>query len=334
MDTVLVTGGAGFIGSHYIKHLLQSDPNVHVVNLDKLTYAGNLQNLTEVEANPRYTFVHGDIASRDLLAALFQTYAFTQVVNFAAETHVDRSITAPDPFFQTNVLGTVALLDTAKAAWRTETRSTRFIQISTDEVYGALGASGAFTEETPLNPRNPYAASKASADLAVLSYHSTYGLPVNITRASNNYGPRQFPEKLIPLMICNALQRQPLPVYGDGLQIRDWLYVRDHCTAIELVRREGLPGEVYNVGAGNEWTNIDIVRRILALVSEYSPVQVDESLIAHVQDRPGHDRRYAINSDKLRSALGWQPTMPFDAGLEETVKWYIQNEKWREAHEN
>lgn len=334
MKRLLVTGGAGFIGSNFIQYILDNQKdNVLLVNLDLLTYAGNLENLKAVEADPRYCFVRGDVRDRAVVEKLFQKYDFDTVVHFAAESHVDRSIVEPEVFLTTNIIGTQTLLDTAKRHWnlhpedkhsREYRRGVRFLQVSTDEVYGALGKNGMFTETTPLSPNSPYSASKASADLVVRAYYQTYGLPVNITRCSNNYGPYQFPEKLIPLMIHNALENQPLPVYGDGMQIRDWLHVKDHCAAITAVLERGQVGEVYNIGGNNEKANLEIVRLILKELDR------PESLITHIQDRPGHDRRYAIDSAKITANLGWKPTYTFEAGIRETIQWYLKNQNWVE----
>lgn len=334
MKRLLVTGGAGFIGSNFIQYILDNQKdNVLLVNLDLLTYAGNLENLKAVEADPRYCFVRGDVRDRAVVEKLFQKYDFDTVVHFAAESHVDRSIVEPEVFLTTNIIGTQTLLDTAKRHWnlhpedkhsREYRRGVRFLQVSTDEVYGALGKNGMFTETTPLSPNSPYSASKASADLVVRAYYQTYGLPVNITRCSNNYGSYQFPEKLIPLMIHNALENQPLPVYGDGMQIRDWLHVKDHCAAITAVLERGQVGEVYNIGGNNEKANLEIVRLILKELDR------PESLITHIQDRPGHDRRYAIDSAKITANLGWKPTYTFEAGIRETIQWYLKNQNWVE----
>lgn len=331
MKRLLVTGGAGFIGSNFIRHILPRPDIEQVVNLDLLTYAGNLRNLSDVSEDPRYTFVRGDIRDRALTEELFARYAPDTVVHFAAESHVDRSITEPEVFLTTNAVGTLTLLEAAKSAWsrspgdkhcREYQPGVRFLQVSTDEVYGALGPVGLFREDTPLAPNSPYAASKASGDLLVRAFAQTYGLPVNITRCSNNYGPYQFPEKLIPLMIHNARTGRPLPVYGDGLQVRDWLHVNDHCRAIETVLERGRPGEVYNVGGSNERTNLEIIRLIL------QELEAPEDLIVHIQDRPGHDRRYAIDSGKLQRELGWKPRYTFEEGLRETVRWYLEHEAW------
>jgi len=333
MKTILVTGGAGFIGSNFIYYLLEKYNNVTIVNLDILSYAGNLTTLVPISQDPRYHFVKGDICDRILVSHLFEQFSFDTVVNFAAESHVDRSITQPDIFLKTNIMGTQVLLDTAKKHWNLEPDNKysrlyrdgiKFLQVSTDEVYGTLGNEGLFTENTPLSPNSPYAASKASADFIVRAYHETYGLPVNITRCSNNYGPYQFPEKLIPLMIYNCCNDKPMPVYGDGLQIRDWLYVEDHCSAIDTVIRKGITGEVYNIGGNNEKANIDIVKLLI------SALEKDESLIAYVKDRPGHDRRYAIDNTKIAARLGWTPQYTFEVGIKKTIEWYLNNQKWTE----
>ncbi|WP_284036334.1 dTDP-glucose 4,6-dehydratase [Neobacillus sp. 114] len=314
---LLVTGGAGFIGSNFVRYMVNKYPEYNIVNLDLLTYAGNLENLKDIENKPNYKFVRGDIADRDFIQGLFQEEKFDYVLNFAAESHVDRSITDPGIFVQTNIQGTLALLDAAKTFG-----VKKYLQVSTDEVYGTLGKTGYFTEETPLAPNSPYSSSKAGADLLVRAYHETFGLPVNITRCSNNYGPFHFPEKLIPLMIINALNDKELPVYGDGLNIRDWLHVEDHCQAIDLVLHYGRIGEVYNVGGNNERTNIDIVKTILKHLGK------PESLIKFVKDRLGHDRRYAIDATKLRTELGWSPNYNFDTGIEQTINWYLNNKEW------
>lgn len=334
MRRILVTGGAGFIGSNFIHYLLEHRSDVEtLVNLDRLTYAGNLENLVNAESDSRYHFVKGDVRDQELAERLFQAYEFDTVVHFAAESHVDRSIMEPEIFLTTNIIGTQTLLDTAKRHWnlnpedkhsREYRPGVRYLQVSTDEVYGALGKTGMFTETTPLSPNSPYSASKASADFIVRAYHQTYGLPVNITRCSNNYGPYQFPEKLIPLMIHNAQEDKPLPVYGDGMQVRDWLHVKDHCAAIAAVLEKGRVGEVYNVGGNNEKANLEIVRLILQELGK------PESLITHVQDRPGHDRRYAIDNTKITSELGWKPAYTFEAGMKETVRWYLEHPAWVE----
>jgi dTDP-glucose 4,6-dehydratase len=312
---IVVTGGAGFIGSNFVRHLLRTHDAVEVVNLDKLTYAGNLENLRDVEDDPRYSFVRGDICDAGVVRSALA--GADAVVNFAAETHVDRSISDPQDFIRTDVLGTHTLLEAVR-----ELGVGRYLQVSTDEVYGSID-EGAFTEDSDLDPSSPYSASKAGADLLVLAYHRTFGTPVLITRSSNNYGAFQYPEKIVPLFISNALDDQPLPVYGDGRNVRDWLYVEDNCAAIDLVLREGEPGNVYNVGGGNEVENLDLTRRILGLLGK------DAGLIRYVTDRPGHDRRYAVDCAKLR-ALGWTPRTSFDDGLAATVAWYRDNRAWWE----
>ncbi len=308
MKRVIVTGGAGFIGSNFILYELKKDPEIFIVNVDKLTYAGNLENLKEVENDPRYVFRQLDICDADAISGLFDEYEIDTVVNFAAESHVDRSISDPMVFIRTNILGTATLLNIAKEKWSDGNggfrEGVKFLQVSTDEVYGSLGPEGFFREDTPLDPHSPYSASKASADLIVKSYYDTYKMPVNITRCSNNYGPYQFPEKLIPLMINNCLNHKDLPVYGDGLQIRDWLYVEDHCKAIDLVIRGGETGQVYNIGGHNERTNLFIVNSVISYIHDHQDETVDESLIRHVADRKGHDRRYGIDPQKIRDALG------------------------------
>ena len=331
MKTYLVTGGAGFIGSNFILMMLNKYPDIRIVNLDKLTYAGNLENLREVENDPRYVFVHGDICDGALLDRLFEEYDFDRVVHFAAESHVDRSIHDPSEFIRTNVLGTSELLRAARKAWETETgwrEGKKYLQVSTDEVYGSLGPEGFFREDTPLDPHSPYSASKASADLLVKAYHDTYGMPVNITRCSNNYGPYQFPEKLIPLMINNCREHRNLPVYGDGMQIRDWLYVEDHCRAIDMVLENGKDGEVYNIGGHNEKPNIFIVKKIIEIVQREADKDVSEDLITHVEDRKGHDRRYGIDPEKIGREVGWQPSVMFNEGIEKTIRWYLENTDW------
>lgn len=317
MKKILVTGGAGFIGSNFIRRMLNKHNDWFIVNLDKLTYAGNLKNLVDIERKSNYVFVKGDIRNRELVNYLFEKYQFDYVVNFAAESHVDRSILGAKIFFETNVIGTVTLLEAAK-----NFGITKFIQISTDEVYGSLGETGYFYETTPLSPNSPYSASKASADLTVMAYHHTFSLPASITRCSNNYGPFQFPEKLIPLMIINTLNNKKLPVYGDGKNIRDWIHVDDHNDAVELVLLYGKAGEVYNIGTNSEMMNIDIVKIILEHFNK------DISMIEFVKDRPGHDRRYAINSDKIKSELGWSPKKDFKLSLQQTINWYVENRNW------
>jgi len=333
---LLVTGVAGFIGSNFVYHVLGTHPEISIVGLDSLTYAGNLENLAALgkKEQERFTFVKGDIGDRPLADSLFSEHAINAVVNFAAESHVDRSIEDPQLFLRTNILGTCTLLDAARAAWHRDGRwlpGCRFLQVSTDEVYGSLGPEGYFTEETPLDPHSPYSASKAAADMIVKAYHDTFGMPVLITRCSNNYGPYQFPEKLIPLMVRNALQHRPLPVYGDGKNVRDWLYVEDHCRAIELVLKNGRPGGVYNIGGNNEWENIAIVRLLLSILREETgDPGINESLIQFVKDRPGHDRRYAIDSTRISRELGWEPVTSFPDGIKKTVRWYLDHREWME----
>lgn len=324
MKKALITGGAGFIGSNFIHLFLKNNPDYAVVNLDLMTYAGNLDNLLTIQNDPRNTFVKGDICDRELLKQLFQTHDFSAVIHFAAESHVDRSITGPETFITTNVLGTQCLLHTAKEYWNGHYEGRRFVHVSTDEVYGSLGPTGYFTEETPIAPNSPYSSSKAGSDLLVRAYYETYHFPSIITRCSNNYGPYQFPEKLIPLMITNALRDIELPVYGDGLNIRDWLFVEDHCSAINVVLNKGTPGQVYNIGGNNEQTNIEIVKMLLAELGK------PESLIKYVQDRLGHDRRYAIDASKIKNELGWEPATKFKDGLKNTITWYVENKWWWE----
>ena len=335
MKTYLVTGGAGFIGSNFVIYMLNKYSDVKIINVDKLTYAGNLENLKSVESNPNYVFVQADICDKEAIQSLFDQYDIDYVVNFAAESHVDRSITNPEIFVQTNVLGTVNLLNIAKNAWAVGDDQykdgVKFMQVSTDEVYGSLGAEGFFMETTPLDPHSPYSSSKASADLFVKAYSDTYKLPVNITRCSNNYGPYQFPEKLIPLMINNVKHHKQLPVYGDGMQIRDWLYVEDHCKAIDMVCNGGKVGEVYNVGGHNERPNIFIVKTIIEqLHDRLKDDGISEDLIKHVADRLGHDRRYGIDPTKIKNDLGWYPETPFEKGIVLTIDWYLDHEEWME----
>ncbi len=332
MKNILVTGGAGFIGSNFIKYMLNHF-DYNIINLDVLTYAGNLENLQDISDNERYKFVKADIRDFDIVDRVFGQYEIDSVVHFAAESHVDRSIEEPQIFLTTNILGTQNLLDLAKKHWkqcpedkysREYKDGVKFLHVSTDEVYGALGATGMFTEKTPISPNSPYSASKASSDLLVRAYHETFGMPINITRCSNNYGPYQFPEKLIPLMINNCKNDKSLPVYGDGMQIRDWLHVKDHCEAISTVLHKGKIGEVYNIGGNNEKANIEIVKLIIEALGK------SENLIEYVKDRPGHDRRYAIDNTKIVTELGWSPEYTFDRGIKETIEWYLNNEKWLE----
>ncbi len=335
MRTLLVTGGAGFIGGNFVLRSLAADEHLRIVNLDLLTYAGNLDTLRPLAGDERHVFVQGDIGDAALVRELFNRYRPAAVVNFAAESHVDRSIDGPAAFVQTNVVGTLNLLQCALDAWRTmapeEHAVFRFLHVSTDEVYGSLGPTGLFTETTPYAPNSPYSASKAGSDHLVRAFHHTYGLPTLTTNCSNNYGPFQFPEKLIPLMIQNALALKPLPVYGDGQQVRDWLYVLDHVDAINTVLERGLPGEVYNVGGDSERTNLQVVHAICDAVDRRRPDEAFGSrrrLVEHVTDRPGHDRRYAIDCSKLMETLNWKPSVDFETGLERTVDWYLENPEW------
>ena len=317
MRRILVTGGAGFIGSNFIRMVLSEHPDCFIVNLDKLTYAGNLKNLVGFLDHPNHKFVKGDICNGLVVEELINQYKIDTIINFAAESHVDRSITEPKAFIETNVTGTLTLLEATR-----DKKLERFIQISTDEVYGSLGRKGKFTEQTPLSPNSPYSASKASADHLVQAFGHTWGLKYNITRCSNNYGPYQFPEKLIPLMINNAINNKELPIYGDGLYIRDWLYIYDHCTAIWKVLLKAPAGEIYNIGGCNEKTNLELVKVILEKLDK------PESLIRYVKDRPGHDRRYAIEARKIITKLGWKPSTSFEEGIKKTIEWYLQNQKW------
>lgn len=336
MTTILLTGVAGFIGCNYLYYLLRTYPERTIIGLDKLTYAGNFGNFSALSRREwnQFTFIKGDITDHNLVSSLFETYEIDGIVNFAAETHVDRSIHDPIDFLRANILGTGVLLDSARKAWfhnGSWRKNKKFLQVSTDEVYGSLGESGSFSEMTPLDPHSPYSASKASADLLVKAYHDTYGMTVITTRCSNNYGPYQFPEKLIPLIIRNALNHQPLPVYGDGKQIRDWLYIEDHCRAIDLAFDKGRAGEVYNIGGNNEWENIKLVKVLISVLNEETgDSQINEDLIQFVKDRPGHDRRYAIDSSKIKKELHWSPKTDFTDGIRKTVKWYLDNSEWLE----
>ena len=332
MKNILITGGAGFIGSQFVKLMLEKY-DYNIINLDLLTYAGNLENLKDIEDKKNYTFIKGDICDKVLVNEIFKKYEIDTVVNFAAESHVDRSIENPEIFLITNILGTQNLLENAKKYWKLTPEDkysreykdgVKYLQVSTDEVYGALGEEGMFTETTPLNPNSPYSSSKASADMLVRAYYETFGMPMNITRCSNNYGPYQFPEKLIPLMINNCENDKPLPVYGDGMQIRDWLHVKDHCIAIDTVLHKGAIGEVYNIGGDNEKANRDIVKLIISTKGK------SENLIKYVKDRPGHDRRYAIDNTKITTQLGWSPSYTFEQGIAETIQWYLNNKNWLE----
>lgn len=327
---ILITGGAGFIGSHVVRQFIRNYPDYTVYNLDKLTYAGNLENLSDVDQMPGYRFIRADITNLDEITRLFREYAFDGVVHLAAESHVDRSITNPLEFIHTNIIGTVNLLNAARECWKNNFEEKVFYHISTDEVFGSLGAAGFFTENTAYDPRSPYSASKASSDHLVRAYHNTYGLPVKISNCSNNYGPNQFPEKLIPLAINNIKQQKPIPVYGAGENIRDWLYVEDHARAIDLIFHQGRMGETYAIGGHNEWKNIDLIRLLCSIMDAKlnRPAGTSEKLITYVTDRAGHDLRYAIDSSKIKQELGWEPSVTFEQGLEKTVDWYLSNELW------
>jgi dTDP-glucose 4,6-dehydratase len=341
MQNVLITGGAGFIGSNFVRYLLQAEPGVHIYNLDALTYAGSLENLKDLPAPDRHTFIHGDICDRPLVDGLLRTRQIDTIVHFAAESHVDRSILGPGQFIQTNILGTFTLLEACRQCWIQEQapgRPVRFHHVSTDEVFGTLTLQApAWSEATPYAPNSPYAASKAASDHLVRAYGHTYGLSYTITNCSNNYGPYQFPEKLIPLMILNALEGKPLPVYGDGGQIRDWLYVEDHCEAIWRVLRQGVPGETYNIGGDNQPTNLTVVNTLCDILDELrpgSPHAPHKSLITYVKDRPGHDRRYAMDAGKIRTELGWRPRQSLASGLLHTARWYLEHPDWIAAIRN
>ena len=328
--TILITGGAGFIGSHLTRLFVTKYPDYKIVNLDKLTYSGNLENLKDIEHNPNYTFVKGDITDIDTIKNIFEEYKFTGVLHCAAESHVDRSITDPLAFVTTNVVGTATLLHTAKQQWHGNYEDKLFYHISTDEVYGSLGETGFFTEETPYDPRSPYSASKASSDHMVRAFYHTYHMPVKISNCSNNYGPYHFPEKLIPLCIHNIINKKPLPIYGKGENIRDWLYVEDHVRAIDVIFHTGRIGETYNIGGHNEWTNIDLVKELCKQMDEKLGREKGESakLITYVKDRAGHDLRYAIDATKLKNELGWMPSLQFEEGISKTIDWYLDNSEW------
>ncbi len=333
MKTILITGGAGFIGSHLVRLLVNKYPNYRIVNLDKLTYAGNLENLKDIEAAPNYIFEKGDIVDKAYISKLFKKYQFDGVVHLAAESHVDRSITNPMEFIMTNVVGTVNLLNSARHLWKDNKEGKLFYHISTDEVYGSLGETGFFVEDTPYDPQSPYSSSKASSDHFVRAYGNTYALPFIISNCSNNYGENQFPEKLLPLFINNICQNKALPVYGNGLFTRDWLYVVDHARAIDLIFHEGKLGDTYNIGAFNEWTNIDLVKLLCKVMDEKLGRKEgsSEKLITYVKDRPGHDKRYAIDAGKIKKELGWEPSLQFEEGLRKTVDWYISNQEWLDS---
>lgn len=329
---ILITGGAGFIGSHCVRHFVKKYPNYQIINYDALTYAGNIESLSDIENESNYSFVKGDIKDVEQLSEAFDKYNIDTVLHFAAESHVDRSITNPLAFVETNVLGTCTVLNIAKSKWQDNFTDKIFYHISTDEVYGSLGETGYFLEDTPYDPRSPYSASKASSDHFVRAYHHTYGLPILVTNCSNNYGPFQFPEKLIPLMINNIINEKPLPVYGDGLNIRDWLMVTDHVEAIDIVLHDGKNGETYNIGGHNERTNLDLVHALCDIVDQKLGRAAGSSrnLISFVTDRPGHDRRYAIDAEKIKNDLGWSPRYTVEQGLEETIVWYLDNKAWLE----
>jgi dTDP-glucose 4,6-dehydratase len=330
MKKILITGGAGFIGSHVVRLMVNKYPDYAIVNLDKLTYAGNLENLKDVESKPNYTFIRGDIVDSDFIQKLFKDHQFEGVIHLAAESHVDRSISNPMEFIYTNIVGTVNLLNGARAIWQGNYEDKRFYHISTDEVYGSLGDEGYFTETTPYDPHSPYSASKASSDHLVRAYRDTFGMPSVISNCSNNYGPYQFPEKLLPLFIHNIRNDKPLPVYGQGLNVRDWLYVEDHAQAIDLIFHKGKPGETYNIGGNNEWKNIDLILKLCEIMDKKLDREKGASskLITYVKDRAGHDLRYAIDSSKLKRELGWEPSLDFEEGLEKTVDWYLANQEW------
>ncbi len=328
--TLIITGGAGFIGSHVVRLFVNKYPNYHIINLDALTYAGNLENLKDIEDAANYTFVKADITDPEGIKTVFEQYKPDGVIHLAAESHVDRSITDPNAFIKTNVMGTANLLNTVKELWKGDFEGKRFYHVSTDEVYGSLGAEGFFLETTPYDPQSPYSASKAASDHFVRAYGNTYGLPFVLTNCSNNYGPNHFPEKLIPLFINNIKNNKPLPVYGDGKYTRDWLYVIDHARAIDIVFHKGKNGETYNIGGFNEWQNIELVKLLIKEMDKQlgRPEGTSEKLITYIKDRPGHDRRYAIDATKIKNELGWEPSVTFEQGLSQTIQWYMDNEEW------
>ena len=334
MKTILITGGAGFIGSHVVREFVLNYPETKIINLDALTYAGNLENLKSIQDDPRHIFVHGDICDAELVSSLFEKYEINYVAHFAAESHVDRSIREPEVFAKTNVMGTVNLLNCARNAWENEDgtykEGVKFLHVSTDEVYGSLKEDGYFTEKSPIKPSSPYSASKASSDLIALAYKETFKMNVNVTNCSNNYGPYQFPEKLIPLCINNIRYEKPLPIYGKGENVRDWLYVVDHARAIDIIFHKGNVADTYNIGGFNEWKNIDIVKTVIKITDKLlgRPEGYSNKLITYVTDRKGHDLRYAIDSTKLKNELGWEPSLQFEEGIEKTVKWYLDNQAW------
>ncbi len=330
MKSILITGGAGFIGSHLVRLMVNKYSDYHIYNLDKLTYAGNLENLKDIEKAPNYTFIKGDIVDAEFINTLFSTHYFDGIIHLAAESHVDRSIHSPLDFIYTNIIGTANLLNASRSCWKGNLEGSRFYHISTDEVYGSLGDTGSFTESTAYNPHSPYSASKASSDHLVRAYHDTFGLNTIISNCSNNYGPYQFPEKLIPLFINNILHNRPLPVYGKGINVRDWLYVEDHVKAIDLIFHQGKSGETYNIGGNNEWRNIDLIDKLIEITDELlqRPKGTSRNLISFVTDRAGHDLRYAIDATKIKKELAWQPEIRFDEGFRKTVRWYLKHELW------